>query len=456
MPLLQQFIQYIKEEKLFSPKDHLLLAVSGGVDSTVLCHLCDQARFNFKLLHCNFQLRGEESSRDETFVQQLAAQLGKPVWCKNFNTLTYAQEHKISIQVAARQLRYQWLYEVLEKTIKELQGQQAHTTAYIITAHHVNDNIETLLMNFFKGTGIAGLKGILPKQGKLVRPLLFARKEELEMFANEQQLQWIEDSSNTSDKYTRNYFRHQIIPAIEKVHPTAMANLENNLTKFRATALLYQQAIEVHKKKLLVLKDTEVHIPVFKLKKTEPLQAVVFEIIKDYNFSSAQVAEVVTLIDSSSGKYMLSPTHRILNDRNWLIISSILTEEALHVVIESSTKAIRFREGGLVFKWIDAHSGFLPSTDKQIATVDAAAIRFPLLLRPWKPGDYFYPLGMQKKKKLARFFIDNKLSILEKEKTWVLEADKKIIWVVGQRIDDRYKVQANSKKVLTISFQPKS
>ncbi len=215
----------------------LLVAVSGGVDSVVLCELCKQAGFNFSVAHCNFQLRGDESQRDEQFVKSLSEKYGVPYFVKKFETEQYAQKNKLSIQVAARDLRYEWFNQI--------------AIHHILTAHHANDNIETLLMNFFKGTGINGLRGILPKNGKIVRPLLFATKDEIKKFAAENHLSFVEDSSNISDKYTRNFFRNQFIPSIQKVFPQVEKNLMDNVERFRDIEILYQQSIIKHKKKLL-------------------------------------------------------------------------------------------------------------------------------------------------------------------------------------------------------------
>jgi len=456
--LLQQFQGFISKKNLFSPEDKLLLAVSGGMDSAVLCELCYHSGFDFALAHCNFQLRGKESERDENFVKGLAEKYQKEIFVKKFDTEKYATENKVSIQVAARELRYRWFSEIvggwpmtdgrsqLRATI-----QNRSSAIYIVTAHHLDDNIETLLMNFFKGTGIAGLHGILPKQGKIVRPLLFAKKDEMKEFALINNLQWVEDSSNDSDKYSRNYFRHQVIPSIEKIYPSAIDNLSANIDRFCDIELLYQQSILSHKKKLLERKVNEMHIPVLKLKKSTPLHTIVYEIIKGYGFSSPQVDEVVHLIYSESGKYVQSPSHRIIKNRNWLIISPNNTELAQNIVIDEINGRWAMDDGSMHFEIFPTTNYKLPTTNS-IAQLDAGKIKPPLLLRKWKQGDYFYPLGMKKKKKLARFFIDNKLSQTDKEKVWVMEMNKKIIWVVGMRIDERFKITEQTKEVLKIVF----
>ncbi len=497
MDLLQSFKGYIAIERLFSPGDALLVAVSGGLDSVVLCELCQQAGYSFGMAHANFRLRGEESERDEEFVRQLAAKYGKELFLRRFDTQVYANERKVSMQVAARELRYGWFREVAVQMGVGGPGRsgedvgavgakvQGSGPALILTAHHLDDNIETLLMNFFKGTGIGGLHGIRPRQEGLVRPLLFTGKEELEKWALGQGLSWVEDSSNRSDKYTRNYFRHELIPLVERVYPGALDNLGGNIGRFREIEVLYRQSVERHKSKLIERRGEEIHIPALKLKKTEPLHTMVYEIIQEFGFSSRQVDEVVKLLDSGSGKYVLSATHRILKNRGWLIITPVRSSVAVATVLIESVEDKVSYEGGeislaLVAVKEEAEKGKEgpgqqraggkkseqerigrrdqsqagDKQDKNIAYLDAADIQFPLLLRKWRQGDYFYPLGMRKKKKLGRFFIDNKLSRADKEKAWVIEMDKKIIWVVGQRIDDRYRIGAGTRTMLMIELKP--
>ncbi|MGB4845579.1 MAG: tRNA lysidine(34) synthetase TilS [Ferruginibacter sp.] len=440
MNLLEKFKEYIKQQNLFQPKDKLLLAVSGGVDSVVLCELCKQAGYDFVIAHCNFQLRGAESERDEAFVRSLSEKYSVEVLVKEFDTEKYATEQKLSIQVAARDLRYNWFNEIIT----------AQSVEFIVTAHHADDNVETLLMNFFKGTGINGLHGILPKQNKIIRPLLFVKKKELIAFAAQYKLDFVEDSSNASDKYTRNYFRNELIPGLQKVFPQVEENLQHNIERFREIEMLYQQSIGLHKKKLMEQKVNEIHIPVLKLLKAQPLHTVIYEIIKDFGFTAHQTDEVAALLKSESGKYVQSSSYRIIKNRNWLIISPNETTESEHILIEHEG-AVEFAAGSLQLKKISNHQHSILN-DKLTAQLNAEQIVFPLLLRKWKQGDYFYPLGMNKKKKLSRFFIDQKLSLTQKEKTWVIEMDKKIVWVVGQRIDDRFKITNSTKNILQISL----
>ncbi len=449
MSLLADFTGYIHDKDLFQIKDRLIVAVSGGVDSVCLCELCKQAGFNFEIAHCNFQLRGEESGRDENFVRLLAKKYDVPFHVKKFDTGDYAAKNKISIQVAARELRYQWFDELIGAAKDEQKERAENFAIYLLTAHHADDNIETVLINFFKGTGIKGLRGMVPRQNHIVRPLLFARREEIETFEKENKLDFVEDSSNLTDKYTRNYFRHQVIPIIQKVFTQAENNLLDNIERFNDIDILYHQAVDLHKSKLLEFHKSEVHIPVLKLLKAKPLVTIVFEIIKEYGFTSHQADEVISLLKSESGKYISSASHRIIKNRNWIIISPISTAESENILIENSDRKIECEGGTLEIISFPNENASIP-TSGTVAMIDMDTVTFPLLLRKWKQGDYFYPLGMQKKKKLSRFFIDQKLSVAEKENIWVIESNKKILWIVNHRIDDRAKITPKTKTILQL------
>lgn len=441
--LLELFKRNIQKERFFSFGDMLLIAVSGGLDSVALCELCHLTGLRFTIAHCNFQLRGDESERDERFVKSLAGHYGVALFIKQFETEAYALQHKTSIQVAARALRYEWFYELAaELETREL------APVHILTAHHADDNIETVLMNFFKGTGVAGMKGMLPKTGKIIRPLLFAGKQALMDFVKDRTLSFVEDSSNASDKYSRNYIRHHVIPAVREIYPGVDRNITANIDRFREIELLYNQAIAIHKKNLIEDRGGEMHIPVRKLLKAIPLKTILFEITKGYGFTAKQTEEAIALLQSDTGKYVMSSTHRILRNRDWLIISSLPQKELPVIVIRENDKEVSFGNGSLLFTIHERKDEWKIPAISSVACLDMKEIQFPLLLRKWGQGDYFYPLGMRKKKKLSRFFIDQKMSQSEKENTWVIEMNKKIIWVVNKRIDERFKVLPGTKTML--------
>lgn len=455
MDLLKRFTEYVQQNQLFHPADKLLLAVSGGADSVVLSCLAQKAGLVFGIAHCNFQLRGEESIRDEAVVTELARALNVPLFVKRFDTRQYTLERKVSIQVAARELRYEWFKEILKGNVQPVfQGgaiSNQDSFQYIVTAHHLDDNIETVLMNFCKGTGIRGLKGMLSRHDQIIRPLLFASKAEILAFAQKHQLAWVEDSSNEEVKYTRNYFRKVVIPAIEKIYPNVQENVGDSINRFQEAGDLYNQAIALHKKRLLEVKGNVVQIPVLRLLKSRPRQTLIYEITRDFGFTPQQVVEVEKLLTSESGKYCVSSTHRILRNRAWLLITPLEAGNEEIALLDKKDGSCYFDKKNLHLKWLkDRDIKF--STDNTIAVLDAREIRFPLIIRKWKAGDYFYPLGMKKKKKLSRFFIDQKLSLVEKEKVWVVESNKKIVWVIGLRIDDRFKVTDTTTQAIQLSI----
>ena len=449
MNLLSQYIEFVEKNNLFVKSDRLLITVSGGVDSIVLCELCHQSGIDFVMAHCNFQLRGKDSEDDELLVRKLAEKYNVELKIAKFETTKYAAENNVNIQIAARNLRYNWFNEILE-------SEKTNPIKYILTAHHANDNVETLLMNFFKGTGIKGLQGILAKDagigGRIVRPLLFAKKEALIEFANDNKLEWREDVSNESNKYTRNYFRNELLPGIKKVFPQADENLMDNIARFNDANVIYENAINQIKNKLIEIKGSEIQIPVLKLLKTPGLKTVMYELLKDYGFTANQVPDAVKLLNAESGKYIASSTHRLIRNRQWLILTALEVSNSSLFLIEENDKEINFTGNKIIIEKTIAPSTTI--TDNSIAHIDNSVIVYPLILRKWKQGDYFYPLGMDKKKKLSRFFSDKKMSLTEKENVWVIESNKKIIWVVGHRIDNRCRITDTTKSVTKFLLIP--
>jgi tRNA(Ile)-lysidine synthase len=446
MDLLALYKQNWKKQfrHLSTKNCHVILAVSGGVDSVVLTDLVFKAGFNFTIAHCNFQLRRQASDSDEQFVRSLGEKYGKEVLVKRFATQDYADSNKVSIQVAARELRYAWFEELIKNSKFQIPNSK------LLTAHHADDNIETVLMNIFRGTGISGLHGILPVQGNIIRSLLFAHKASIIEYAQQHNLSWVEDTSNATDKYSRNFFRHNVIPLIKEVYQNADENLLANIERWKEVEQVYNQSIQLTKSKLLEHKGNEVHIPVLKLQKNQPLNTIAYEIVKEYGFTAAQVNDIIQLLSAENGKFVASATHRVIRNRNWLIIAPVVSTEALNILIEEKAESINFENGSIKISLMEKSSTV--SEDANLVRLDVAKVQFPLILRKWKTGDYFYPLGMQKKKKVNRFLIDKKLSTTQKEKVWVIESNKRIIWVVGQRIDDRFKITPTTKQVLQLQL----
>jgi tRNA(Ile)-lysidine synthase len=438
--LLASFSLFFQTRRIQSGR--FLLAVSGGIDSVVLCELSRQAKLQFEIAHCNFGLRGEESERDEQFVRSLADKYGVNIRVKKFDTAAFAEENKLSIQEAARELRYSW-FELLRKE---------HQFDYTLLAHQANDNIETLLMNFFRGTGLNGLAGIkmFTPSGYCLRPMLSFTREAIENFAKENNLKWVEDSSNSSSKYTRNFFRNEIIPAIKKVFPEVEKNLVGNIERLNKTGSLYNILVTDLKEKICQTEKGEVRIPVKELMRWSGT-SLIYEIIKDYGFGEKQVEEVIKLASAGSGKYIENEMYQLIRHRHWFIITPTFVATDT-IMIEKDNSPVRTACGHFNVSMIPREK-FRLDKSPGVAQLDAKAIEFPLLLRRWKEGDYFYPLGMRKKKKIARFLIDLKLPKNQKENTWVLESNKKIIWVVGLRIDDRFKITDNTREILVITNQ---
>lgn len=439
MSLLADFSKHWKEH--FALKAPVLLAVSGGSDSMTMCHLFASIGVPFAIAHCNFQLRGADADADEQLVAQEATKYGVPLFTTRFATEEKAKEWKTGIQETARRLRYEWLEQVRSDN-----GYKA-----IATAHHANDNAETLLMNLFKGTGISGLHAIPVVNGAVIRPLLFATKEAIKGYIVENDIEYRDDASNASDKYLRNAVRHHVLPEIEKLFPQVIATLSNNVKRFSEVEEIYNNAIEKELAKLVDKRGNDVYIPVKKLRLKKPLHTICFELFRVYGFLHTQVAQIIDLLDAESGSFMLSTTHRVLKDRDFLIVTSQKESETDLIVVEDYCKKVTTTDGTFSFAEIDKPA-VIPN-DANVALIDVASIKGKLKLRRWKKGDYFYPLGMRmKKKKLSDFFIDSKLSIHQKEQTWVLENDRKIIWVAGMRLDERFKLKKTTDKVLRVSF----
>ncbi len=445
----KRLINYVHQHQLFNRGNRLLLAISGGLDSVVLADLLHQSGFVFGMAHVNFGLRGAESNRDEMFVRQLATQYGATLSVAHFDAKQFAATEGCSVQVAARKLRYDWFDRLTSSN-----GGNETIPTHILTAHHADDNTETLLMNFFKGTGISGLRGILPRQGKLVRPMLCFTREEIMQYATEKKLAWVEDSSNESDAYTRNYFRHQVIPLVEAQFPAVMQNLQDNALRFRDIELLYRRQVALAKKQLLEQKGNEVHIPVLKLQKTVGLRTILYEIITEYGFTALQTDEVLALLNSETGKYVASATHRVIKHRYWLIIAPQRVDDATIFIAEGEgTVALPGGEYLRVELLENQTREIVPAPE--VALLDADLVQFPLLIRGWKSGDYLYPLGMRKKKKVSRLLSDLKRSMVQKEHTRVVEMNRKLLWVINERIDDRFKITPATTRVLRLTYAKK-
>lgn len=434
-----RFLDFNKEHQLFQVDDKILLTVSGGLDSVILFDLMLKAQFNFVVAHCNFGLRGEESDLDAIFVKELAEKNNIPVFIQKFQTKEYAESQGISTQMAAREMRYTW-FEVLR--LKE-------NLDYIATAHHQNDNLETFLLNLIRGTGIAGLHGIPPKKNRIIRPLLFANREQIQEYAQENQIQWREDNSNQSNKYKRNLLRNQVIPLLKTLNPNLEITFQETIEKLNAVELLFSQQIQMLKNQVFTIANNQVCIEFAYFKNTFAAEIQLFELIKIYHFNYTQAKQILASIENGSGKIFLSATHQLFIDRTHLMISE-KKENKNDSIWEIALEQDFFENDvfSLHFEIIHKNPNFQFSTENNCADLDFDKLKFPLQIRTWQQGDTFYPLGMKGKKKISDFLIDLKVPLLEKENVFVLLSDEDIVWVMGLRIDNRFKITPKTQQIL--------
>lgn len=436
---LNRFLSFIELNKLFKSTDKVLLAVSGGKDSVLMTHLFNEARFTFGIAHCNFKLRGDESDGDENFTQKLAGQFKVPYFNTTFDTEGFATKHKISIQMAARQLRYDWFEQIRKE----------HKYDYIALAHHQSDTTETVLLNLIRGTGIAGLHGILPKREKLIRPLLFLGRDEIDALITENKFAFREDSSNSSTKYARNKLRLEVIPKLKELNPHLEETFETNSRRFKELEdFLTIQTEQLRNKTFNILPSGDIYIKLDDLKQLEPKSLLLYELFKAYNFSDAVLEDLVQSWQGQPGKVFKSATHSLLLDRNALILTAINTNDSLETLILKGEKEANWEDVNLKIQEVQA-TEFKISLSNASAFFDEAMLQFPLKLRHWKEGDYFYPFGMKGKKKLSDFFTGLKIPLTAKKHIPVLEnGNGDILWVAGYRSDERYKVTEQTKKVI--------
>ncbi len=447
--LCTEFTNMIARLQLFASGDKLLLGVSGGMDSMVLTALCAEAGLNFEIAHANFQLRGEASDLDEELVSVISEKYGVPCHSRKFDTFTYASEKKIAVQQAARELRYEWFATFLTSADDAESG--STQPKYIVTAHHRDDNIETVLFNFFRGTGISGLRGILPKQNRIIRPLLSVSKARLQKYAEQNSLEWREDESNQSSKYSRNFIRNRILPLITEIIPEIDRNIGHNIQRMMETEELYRQAIEMHRKKLLKQSGNEFQIPINALLSRSPVHSILYELAKPFGFSAHQVPELMKLTRSEQGSFVDADSYRIIRNRNILIVTPKENKESGLVLIGSNeaTHALPNPYRSLTIS-MNPKQDVVITGQQDVADMDSNKLEFPLIFRRWKQGDYFYPLGMAKKKKVGRFLIDLKLSPTAKQNIHVLQSGSRICWVVGLRIDERFRVTDKTITVISL------
>lgn len=440
LPLLEQLAIYIEKESLLQKGDKVLLAVSGGLDSVVMVHLLHSLGYATAVAHCNFKLRGADADGDEAFVKELAQKLNLPFFSTHFDTKGYAKQHGLSTQMAARELRYEWL-----EGIRKQEG-----CYYLATAHHKNDQAETVLLNLVKGTGIRGLHGMLPKQGHLVRPLLDFTRAELEAYAEANNLTWRTDASNADTHYQRNFLRHEVLPLLEQLNPAVVNTIAQEAGYFKDAATIYEQGIKYFLKKLIEKRAEGFFVPIKKLKLYPAQATLLYEWLGPVGFNETQVHEILAAIDSTEVKQFYSSDYRLIKDRQFLVLTDKATETEHRVVIEKFSKRVKVPGLELKFHVQTATNYHIP-THATVAALDADKLEMPLVLRRWQRGDYLYPIGpKRKKKKLSNLLGELKLTQLQKENTWVLCSGEYIVWVLGYRLDDRFKVTGGTKSVVEV------
>lgn len=417
----------------------VLVAVSGGLDSVVLFDLFVKAGCQIGVAHVNFQLRGEESDQDEEFVTRLCAKHKIPVFLTRFETKNYATENGMSIQMAARELRYDWFYRLLT------------TEGYdcLATAHHLNDSLETILINFTRGTGLPGLIGIQPDKGNVIRPLAYFSKEQIKAYAQASNLKWREDSSNSTDDYARNFIRHQVIPKLKELNPSLEETFARNAERLAVAKELMDLGIDKIKNEYREDQKELVRIRKSLFEKFQQ-PAILFELIREFGFKLDECAKIIEASKGHSGKRFLSPDHQMVVDRDALLITP-------HPVQWSEIRIEEDQQQALFGSWdlsLSTEKTWQIQNNRFVALIDKDKLTYPLVWRLWKEGDYFYPLGMDHKKKVSDFLIDSKVSITDKHRVTVLESAGRIIWVAGYRIDNRFKIGEKTKAALLLKLKP--
>lgn len=430
------FVKFIEQNSLFTPATKILAAVSGGIDSVLMVHLLKAAGYDFGIAHCNFQLRGNEALRDQAFCHNLATTLGVPFHTVNFDTEQYVADNRVSIQMAARDLRYQWF-----DTISQQSGYEV-----VALAHHQNDTIETILLNLTRGTGIAGLHGILPKNGRLVRPLLFLNRTEIQTIVSAEGLTFVEDSSNASAKYARNKIRLEVVPKLKELNPSLEKTFENNLLHFRDLELLLEIRLDELRQTLPQIHDGIIYLPIAEVKKLSPKRLLLFKLLNEYGFNEATIDDLIASLDKHSGRIFESGTHTLLLDRDKIILQLKAAAPPAEVIINATDHEANF--GVYKLNLLHDDSALIIKNNPLAVSIDADKLVYPLKMRTWYEGDHFFPLGMKGKKKLSDFFINQKVPLHQKEEIPILvNGNGEIMWIGGYRPDERYKVSDNTKKV---------
>ncbi|WP_445717469.1 tRNA lysidine(34) synthetase TilS [Flavobacterium sp.] len=435
--MLTKFQHHIEQNFSQLKDKKLLLAVSGGVDSMVLLDLFYKLRFDICVVHCNFQLRGKESDGDELFVQVKSKKLKVKSYFIRFDTEKYSKENKLSIQIAARKLRYNWFQELLSENQLD----------YLVTAHHLDDNVETFLINFTRGTGLEGLTGIPTQNGNIIRPLLPFSREEIENYALENKIQWREDSSNASDKYFRNKLRHDVVPILKELNTGFLSSFQKTISHLNDTKGMADDASYIVYKEVATEIEDTINFDLNKLLQIPNYKTYLHSFLKQYDFTAWN--DIYDLVTAQSGKQVFSNTHVLLKDRNKLILSERKAASNNEVYFIDSIES----KVNIPLKLSITRFSGGKDVNSNCIFVDEDKIKFPLTIRKWQEGDEFYPFGMTGKKKLSKYFKDEKYSLLDKENQWLLCSADQIVWVIGKRADNRFKTQKTTQNIIKIEVK---
>ena len=435
--MIGQFQVYINRYNLIDEGDKLILALSGGVDSMVLADLLLKLKVEFVVAHCNFHLRGEESDGDEKFVRDYAERNGIQCFVKHYETEKYAAEQGISIEMAARDLRYAWF--------EQLRQQLGYDK--IAVAHHADDQAETFFINLLRGAGLNGLKGMKPQNGVIIRPLLWSSREQIRKYAVENQILWREDHTNAESVYLRNKIRNQLLPVFDELHPEARQGLYKSLEHLSAENELYRALLQEKLNQIIEYNGEIQCIPHSAFLIQHSSFQLLFEWLRQYGFNTDQCHFIYEAIGTGVGNQYCSATHRLVIGRDELQLSEIKEKKDDEIQIEEGEEEILFPVH-LCFSKVEKTANFVIDKSPDVAQLDFDKLHFPLTLHHWRHGDRFHPLGMKGSKLLSDFFVDQKFTEWQKRNVWLLvSADGDILWVVGYRIDERYKVTISTKTI---------
>ncbi|TAJ10468.1 tRNA lysidine(34) synthetase TilS [Marinilabiliaceae bacterium JC017] len=420
--------------------DRLLVTVSGGADSMALLYLLKEAGYEIEVAHCNFHLRGTESDGDQQLVEKECDALNVPLHVNHFNTTEVASEKGISIEMAARELRYSWFEQMCDW----------HGLDWIVTGHHGDDMVETFLLNLCRGTGIRGLSGIKARKGRVIRPFLSFSRKEIEAYVKSHNISYRDDSTNSDVRYIRNKIRHEIVPRFKEINPSFFQTMQGNLDKLHEVEELFESEVEKARSSMVVEEHGRVLIPVSSIRTHPQKKSILFEVLRPYGFNASVIQDIIKSLDGIPGKQFHAPGYRLIRDRYNLILTQAREVDATRVVIDSDCQTLA-EPVKMRLRCFDKTPDFKFSRDSYLVHFDADVVDFPLYLRHWEQGDVFMPLGMKGFKKLSDFFIDIKLSVADKEQAWLLQTGDDIAWIIGHRLDDRYKVTNRTKRVLEIA-----